>query len=105
MSNVFSFVGTIGRDSELKHTQSGASILTFTVANNVGFGDRQKTNWVRVNMWGERGVKLQEYTKKGQQVFCSGELSQSEFTAKDGTGKTALELNANVIDLVGKREQ
>ena len=79
-------------------------VLNVTVANNVGFGDRQQTLWVRVALWGKRAEgSLQNYLKKGQQVFVSGELTQREYQANDGTTKTSLELNANIIDLVGKR--
>ena len=104
MSNVFSFTGTVGRDAEVRATPSGQSLLSFTVANNIGFGDRQQTLWVRVTLWGKRAEgSLQNYLKKGQQVFISGELSQREYQANDGTTRTSLELNANIVDLVGKR--
>jgi len=104
MSNVFSFTGTVGRDAEVRVTPSGQSVLNITVANNIGFGDRQQTLWVRVALWGKRAEgSLQNYLKKGQQVFISGELSQREYQANDGSTRTSLELNANVIELVGKR--
>lgn len=104
MSNVFSFTGTVGRDAEVRSTPSGQTVLNVTVANNVGFGDRQQTLWVRVALWGRRAEgQLQNYLKKGQQVFVSGELTQREYQANDGTTRTSLELNANIIDLVGKR--
>jgi len=104
MSNVFSFTGTIGRDAEVRTTPSGQTVLNVNVANNIGFGDRQQTLWIRVALWGRRAEgSLQNYLKKGQQVFVSGELSQSEYQAQDGTTRTSLELNANIIDLVGKR--
>ncbi|MFK5950317.1 MAG: single-stranded DNA-binding protein [Methylococcales bacterium] len=104
MSNVFSFTGAVGRDAEVRVTPSGQTVLNVTVANNVGFGDRQQTLWVRVALWGKRAEgQLQNYLKKGQQVFVSGELTTREYQANDGTTRTSLELNANVIDLVGKR--
>ncbi len=104
MSNVFSFTGTVGRDAEVRVTPSGLSVLNVTVANNVGFGDRQQTLWVRLVIWGKRAEgQLQNYLKKGQQVFVSGELTQSEYQANDGTTRTSLELNVQVIDLIGKR--
>lgn len=106
MSNVFSFTGTVGRDAEVRATPSGQSVLNFTVANNIGFGDRQQTLWVRVALWGKRAEgSLQNYLKKGQQVFVSGELTQREYQANDGSTKTSLELNANIVDLVGKRNE
>lgn len=104
MSNVFSFAGTVGRDAEVRYTPAGLAVLSVTVANNVGFGDKQQTLWVRVALFGKRAEgSLQNYLKKGQQVFVSGELTQNEYKANDGTTKTSLELNANIIDLIGKR--
>jgi len=104
MSNVFSFTGTVGRDAEVRYTPSGMPVLSVTVANNVGFGDKQQTLWIRVALFGKRAEgQLQNYLKKGQQVFVSGELSQNEYKANDGTTKASLELVANIIDLIGKR--
>ena len=106
MSNVFSFTGTIGRDAEVRYAPSGMAILNITVANNIGFGEKQQTLWIRVALFGKRAEgSLKDYLKKGQQVFVSGELSQNEYRANDGTTKTSLELNANIIDLVGKRTE
>jgi single-strand DNA-binding protein len=104
MSNVFSFTGTVGRDAEVRHLPSGQAVLNVTVANNIGFGEKQQTLWIRCAVWGKRAEgQLQNYLKKGQQVFVSGELTQSEYRANDGTTKTSLELNANILDLVGKK--
>jgi single-strand DNA-binding protein len=106
MSNVFSFTGTVGRDAEVRYTPSGLAVLNVTVANNIGFGDKQQTLWVRVALFGKRAEgNLQNYLKKGQQVFVSGELTQNEYKANDGTMKTSLELNANIVDLLGKRNE
>ena len=106
MSNVFSFTGTVGRDAEVRYTPSGLAVLSVTVANNIGFGDKQQTLWIRVALFGKRAEGgLQNYLKKGQQVFVSGELTQNEYKANDGSMKTSLELNANIIDLLGKRSE
>lgn len=106
MSNNFTFTGTVGRDAEVRFLPSGQAVLNVTVANNIGFGDKQQTLWVRVALWGKRAEgNLKDYLVKGQQVFVSGELTQREYQANDGTTKTNLELNANILDLVGgKRE-
>ena len=106
MSNVFSFTGTVGRDAEVRYLPSGQAVLNVNVANNVGFGDKQQTLWIRVALFGKRAEgSLKDYLKKGQQVFVSGELTQSEYKANDGTTKTSLELNANIIDLIGKKNE
>lgn len=106
MSNIFSFTGTVGKDAEVRHTPAGLSVLNVTVANNVGFGDKQKTLWLRVVVFGKRAEgQLVNYLKKGQQVFISGELTQSEYKNNDGTTKTSLELNATIVDLIGKKQE
>jgi len=106
MSNVFSFTGTVGRDAEVRYAPSGLAVLSFTVANNIGFGEKQQTLWIQVTLFGKRAEgQLQNYLKKGQQVFVSGELTQREYQAKDGTTKTSLDLNANIIDLIGKKNE
>ena len=106
MSNVFSFIGTVGRDAEVRYLPSGQAVLNVTVANNVGFGDKQQTLWVRVALWGKRAEgSLKDYLKKGQQVFVSGELTQREFQANDGTTKVSLELTAAVLELVGRASE
>ena len=106
MSNVFSFTGTCGRDAEVRYLPSGQAVLNVNVANNVGFGDKQQTLWIRVALFGKRAEgSLKDYLKKGQQVFVSGELTQSEYRANDGTTKTSLELIASIIDLIGKKNE
>lgn len=106
MSNVMSFTGTVTRDCEVRYLPSGQAVLNVNVANNQGYGDKQKTLFIRIALFGKRAEgQLKDYLVKGQQVFISGELTQSEYTAQDGTTKTSLELNANILDLVGKKSE
>jgi single-strand DNA-binding protein len=106
MSNIFSGVVTLGRDAEVRVLDGGASVLTFTAASNTGYGDKQKTLWIRVQVFGKRAEgQLVDYLKKGVQCFISGELSMNNYQAQDGTTRQTLYLNANIVDLVGgKRE-
>lgn len=104
MSNVFSFTGACGNDAEVRYSPSGLAILHVNVANNIGYGDKRQTLWVRVTLFGKPAEgALKEYLRKGTQVFVSGELSLNEYRANDGTMKTSLQVVANIIDLVGKK--
>jgi len=106
MSNVFSAVCTVTRDCEVRYLQNGSAVLTVNVANNQGFGDRQSTLFIRVSLFGKRAEgNLKDYLVKGQQILVSGELRTNEYQAKDGTTKTSIELNANILDLVGKKSE
>jgi single-strand DNA-binding protein len=106
MSNVFSFTGACGNDAEVRYLPSGLAVLNVNVANNVGYGDKRQTMWIRVALFGKPAEgSLREYLKKGQQVFVSGELTLREYRANDGTMKNSLELNANVVELVGSSKR
>lgn len=105
MSNVFSFAGTCGGDAEVRYLPSGMAVLNVSVANNIGYGDKKSTLWIRVALFGKPAEgTLKDYLKKGQQVFVSGQLSQNEYKANDGTMKTQLNLSATIIDLVGGKK-
>ncbi len=104
MSNVFSGLVRIGSDPELRFIPSGKAVLTFSAASSTGYGDKQKTLWLRVTYW-NNAEKMKEFLVKGNQISIAGELTQSEYQAKDGTTKTSLELNANIIDLIGSKKE
>lgn len=102
MTNIFTAVCTVTRDCEVKYLPSGGAVLNVNVANNQGFKDKQTTMFIRCALFGKRAEgQLQDFLKKGQQVMVSGELSMREYQANDGTTKTSLELNCNILDLVG----
>jgi single-strand DNA-binding protein len=102
MSNVFSFAGICGADAEVRYLPSGTAVLNVNVANNVGYGEKRQTQWIRVALFGKPAEgTLKDYLKKGTHVFVSGELTAREYRANDGSMKTSLDLNANIIDLVG----
>jgi len=104
MSNVFNAVVTCTRDAEVRFIPSGQAVLTVNVANNQGFGDKQTTLFIRVQLWGKRAEgQLKDFLLKGTKIFISGELTQSSYTGNDGAAKTSLELNANIIELVSKK--
>lgn len=92
--------GRIGKDAELRTTQSGQQVCSFTLASDQGFGDKKQTNWFRVSMWGKRGASLAPYLLKGGQVAVSGELEIGEWE-----GKAQHNINANDIALMGGRQQ
>lgn len=102
--NQLNFLGNIGNDAEVRYTADQKAITSWSVALRSGYGKSEKTNWVRCTMFGERGVKLAEYLKKGTQVAVSGEVSLNEYTTKQGENKASLECNVSNLTLVGKRD-
>ena len=102
MSNSFSFVGRIGKDPELKDVGQ-SQVLEFSIAHDVGFGDRKVTNWVNAKIWGKKGVGLSQHLTKGSQVFVSGELTLREYADKEGAKRLSPDLNVNALDFVGSK--
>ncbi len=105
MSNVISLTGNLGQDAETRYMTNGTAVLTFSVANATGYGDHKKDTWYRVSLFGKQAEsKLKDYLKKGQSVFVSGEFSPNEYQAKDGATKVSYEIRANIVELIGKRD-
>lgn len=99
--NTWSFTGRLGRDSELKTLPSGAQLLEFSVAVDVGYGEKKKTIWPKCTQFGVRVERLAQYLLKGQQVAISGEVDLREWTDRDGAMKLSLEVRVNSIDIIG----
>jgi single-strand DNA-binding protein len=103
MSNSINFVGHCSSDAKVRTIANGNQVLEVSVANNVGYGDKQVTNWIRVSYWTKNADKLLEYFTKGQSVFVSGELSTNEYFAQDGNKRFQLLVKATILELVGKK--
>lgn len=101
MNNI-TVAGTLGRDAELKTTNSGDSILNFSVADSVS---RDKTIWWNCQLWGKRASSLADYMKKGQSVTVSGPVSENEWTDKDGVIRKTLQIRVNDVALQGGRRE
>jgi len=100
--NLFCFTGNLGKDAELKTTQSGTQVLSFSVAVKSGYGDNEKTNWIHCALFGRRAEgNLVSYLKKGQQVAISGEYELKEWAGQDGTQNKMPSVRVNELDLVG----
>lgn len=103
--NVVVISGGLGKDPELRSTQGGSTILSFSVA----VSDRKKngqtgeweeiTHWVDVCMFGKRAESLSRILRKGMKVVVSGRLSQSRWEDKNGNKRSKLEVIANDVEL------
>lgn len=96
--------GRLGKNSELRTTQSGKSVLGFSVAVDTGFGDSKKTVWIECALWGERGEKLAQYLTKGASVTIIGEGGLRTW---ESNGKSGASVTCNVRELTlqgGKRD-
>ena len=73
-------VGNLGRDPEVRYTQSGAAVATLALATSESWRDkntgeqREKTEWHRVALFGKLAEVAGEYLRKGSQVYIEGQL-------------------------------
>ena len=82
--NVFTVSGNLTRDVELKYTSTGKAVAKGSIANNSGFGDYAKTNFINFTLWGKAAEGLAQHLTKGKQIFLTGEFTQNTWTDKDG---------------------
>ena len=98
--------GRLTRDAEVRFIPSGTPVMSFSVANNTGFGDNQKTNYFECSLFGKRAEGgLKDYMVKGQQVVVEGEISLNQYEKKDGTGGASLRVFVNNVELMGGSQQ
>jgi len=98
--------GRLTRDAEVRFIPSGTPVMSFSVANNTGYGEKQKTHYFDCSMFGKRAEgKLKDYMLKGQQVVVEGEVSLNQYEKKDGTGGASLNVFVNNVELMGSSQQ
>jgi single-strand DNA-binding protein len=100
--NSVCIVGRVGTDIELKAAGQG-KVATFRLAISEG---KDKTTWLTVSAWDKSAELLEAYVRKGDQVGIEGRISVREYQDKQGEKRTATEVIANRITLVGgKRDE
>lgn len=99
--NSITVAGQLGRDSELRHTGSGDAVLSFSVADSQG--KEKPTIWWSCQLWGKRAASLQQYLMKGQSVTVSGNVTEREYKANDGTPRKSMEIRVQDVALQGGR--
>lgn len=75
--------GNVGKDCELRVTQNGKNIASFSVAVKQGYGEHERTSWLSCRMFGKMAEGLCDYIKKGNLVTVSGQYVSEEWE-KDG---------------------
>ena len=87
-------IGRLGNDPEVKQMQNGKSVARLSVATSENWKDKnsgekkEKTEWHRVVIFNEGLVNLvQQYLKKGAQVYIEGQLSTNKYTDNNGQEK------------------
>ena len=103
--NKIIIVGYLGRDPELRYTPQGTPVSDFSVATTERRKDKsgetqEATTWFRVSLFGRQAEVASQYLTKGRQVYVEGQLSQREYTDKDGNARISLDVRGSEIQFL-----
>lgn len=103
--NKVMILGNLGRDPEVRQTQSGRTVANFSVATTDSWGtgaDRQeRTEWHQVVVWGKSAEACGQYLAKGRQVLVEGRLQTRRYEDKDGVTRYVTEIVAQQVQFMG----
>ena len=100
MINRVILVGRLTADPELRKTNSGTSVASFTVAvdNAMKNPDGSRaTCFVNCSIFNAQADNVAKFTRKGSMVGVEGRLNQRKFQRKDGTNASVLEVIADTV--------
>ena len=102
-------VGNLGRDAEVRRTPGGAAVSTLSLATTESWTDKssgervERTEWHRVVLWGKQAETLNDYLKKGKQIYVEGRLQTRQWDDRDGNKRYTTEIRSDRIVLLGGR--
>ena len=99
MLNKAIVMGRFVRDPELRRTQSGVAVASFTVAVDRDYasnGERE-TDFIPCVIWRQGAEFVEKYFRKGSMAVVSGRLQVRQFTDKEGAKRTVTEIVADNV--------
>lgn len=110
MVNKVILIGNLGRDPEVRHLESGASVAKFSVATNESYQDKNGewqtlTEWHNVVAWRNLAERAERQLKKGMMVYVEGKLSTRKWQDRDGNDRYSTDVVANTFRLLERRER
>ena len=101
MLNHIVIMGRLTRDPELRRTQSGVAVASFTVAVDLDFGKNEngekETDFIDCVAWRQTGEFVSKYFTKGRMAVVSGRLQIRPWTDKEGNKRRTAEVIADNV--------
>ena len=98
MINKVILMGRLTRDPEMRHTNSGTPVTTFSIAINSGYGENQRTDFVNCLAWNKTAEFVTKYfTKVKMIVIADGRISTRSWETQDGKRAYATEVVAKEV--------
>ncbi len=99
-------IGNLGRDPEVRHLESGASVASFSIATTESYKDRNTgerrdvTEWHNIVLWRGLADIAEKYLRKGSTVYIEGKLRTRSWE-KDGVTRYTTEVIGDNMTMLG----
>ena len=108
MLNKVTLIGRMGRDPELRYMPNGEAVCNFSLATSESWKDQsgqrvERTEWHNIIMYRKLAEIAGQYLKKGGQVYIEGRIQSRKYTGRDGVERTACEIIASEMKMLGAR--
>ena len=101
-------MGRITRDLELKQTQNGVSVLSFTIAvdrNFVKQGEERQTDFINCVAWRQQAEFISRYFGKGRMIAIEGQIRTRTYEDNNNNKRTATEVYVDSVSFTGEAKQ
>jgi single-strand DNA-binding protein len=108
LKNKVQLIGKLGNAPEVKKTEAGKKLATFSMATNEIYrnakGEKvEETQWHRLIAWGKLAEFTEKYLAKGTEVAIEGKLVNNNYIDKDGNKRYGTEVVVNELLLLGAK--
>ena len=108
MVNKAILIGRLGRDPEVRYTQSGTAVASFTLATNEKWKDKEgnpqeQTEWHKIAAFARLGEICGEYLAKGSLVYIEGRIQTRQWEDQDGNKRYTTEIVAREMKMLDSR--
>src|SRR6056297_3642292 len=97
-------IGNVGKEPELRKTQSGISVANFSLATSKKVKGEDKTEWHRIVAWDKLAEIIEKYVKKGDKIMIEGEIETRDYE-KDGRKVYTTEIRAWNMEMLGGKSE
>jgi single-strand DNA-binding protein len=101
--NQCNFIGRLGNDPEVRFAKDGKAIANMSIAVSDKYKGEEKTEWVRLVMFGKLAEVAGEYLKKGKEIYVSGKMQTQKWQDKEGNDKYTTEIVCFQMQMLGGR--
>ena len=102
--NTINLIGRIGKDIELKATESGNSYVRFSLACN-RMDKNKTTDWFDLVAWNKTAEIIAQYCAKGKMIAVTGQMQIRSYTDNEGKNRKAYEVMVNSLEMLGGEAQ